>query len=74
MKCHWSFENTMNGKTQNIAIKGNTKMLMNVGHFHKKEPTQLAKRYNKGKPNGLGFPKTFHVDQLVCHSFHIKDF
>ena len=29
MKCNWSFKNTINGKTQNIAIKGNTIMLMN---------------------------------------------
>ena len=57
MKFHWSFKNTINGKTQNIAIKGNTMMLMNEYGSFPQERANWQNVITKESPVGWAFQK-----------------
>ena len=57
MKYHWSFKNTINGKTQNIAIKGNTIMLMNEYGSFPQERANWQNVITKESPVGWAFQK-----------------
>ena len=71
MKCHWSFKNTINGKPQNIAIKGNTKMFMNECGSFPQERANWQNVITKESPVGWAFQKQSNI--LHYHSLLSED-